>query len=180
MGTFAEQKTPKGQEKIRPIRIVTLEPAAWVLKPPKGKVALGLRCLSQDETMTAQAEAWKEARANGREGEAVIERFNEALMCWVIGAAATDPNDAGKPFFQFADVEVRERLTPAAIRRLWDELELAQASVSPLLPAATDDELGDLGALLCGEAPLASLDPASALRVRRWARVLLDLLAPEE
>lgn len=175
MASFAEQKS-KIADKPKPLRIVTLEPSAWVLRPPKGKVALGLRSLSQSETMTAQAEAWKEALAGGREGEAAEERHNEALLCWVVGFAATDPNDADKPYFEFGDTDVRERLTSAAIRRLWDELELAVAGVSPLIHPATDEELGDLGALLCGESPLAPLDPAQALRVRRWARVLLDLL----
>jgi hypothetical protein len=175
MTTFAQQKAKLG-EKPRPARIVTLEPSAWAHNAPKTKVALGLRPLAQTELMTSQAEAWKEAHANGREGEAAEERFNEALLCWVVGFATTDPNDASKPFFEFGNEQVREQLRPETIRRLWDELELAKAATSPLLPAATDEELAELGALLCGEAPLEGLDPAKALRVRRWARVLLEHL----
>lgn len=175
MATFAQQKAKPG-EKPKPARVVVLEPSAWAQNAPKTKVALGLRPLAQGELMTSQAEAWKEARSNGREGEAAEERFNEALLCWVVAFATTDPNDAGKPYFEFGNEQVREQLHSDTIRRLWDELELAKAATSPLLPAATDEELAELGALLCGEAPLEGLDPAKALRVRRWARVLLEHL----
>lgn len=172
MATFAEKKA----EQSKPQDIVLLEPSAFRTKPPKAKVAIGLRLLSQQEVMTAQAESWKEARQGEREGEAMIERFNEALLCWVVATAACDPNNAAKPYFEFADIEVRERLTTDAIRHLWDRFEMAQAAASPLTPPVSDEELANLGVLLCGDAPLAQLNPAHELRVRRWARVMFDLL----
>lgn len=179
MATFAQQKSRPG-ELPSPARIVVLEPSAWAQDAPKTKVALGLRPLTQGELMTSQAEAWKEAHAHGRQGEAAEERFNEALLCWVVGFATTDPNNASKPYFEFGNEQVRAQLRPDTVRRLWDELELAKAQTSPLLPAATDEELAELGAMLCAEAPLEALPPARALRVRRWARVLLEHLDPAD
>lgn len=176
MSTFAAQR----KDKPAPLRIVTLEPSAWAKGAPKTKVALGLRCLSHRELTTAQGEAWKEARSGGREGEEVTERFNEVLMAWTVAYACTDPNDASKPYFEFAHIEVREKLRPETIRRLWDELEAAQAGSSPLLPPADDDELAELGAMLCGQEPLGNLTPAQALRLRRWARLMLEQLVAAE
>lgn len=161
-----------------PDHVVVLAPRAFAdayPKRPAADVAVGLRRLSQSEAQTAMAEARKESTAGDRSGEAASERFGEALVCWSVGFAACDPNDAGAPYFACGDEEIRQALTPEGIRRLWDELEMIHAAESPLLTPLADDDAADLANALAHDG-LARLSTAKATRVRRWLRFVLDEL----
>lgn len=162
-----------------PARILTLPPSAWHAsygKRPAGDVALGLRLPSEADVLAAHAEASKEADASGRTGEARAFRFNEALVVWLLAATLCDPNEARKPYFERADEEVREALTPEALRHLWHQLEEAQLSLSPVRPLATDEEAGELGLELLDGDCLAALPTPQATRLRRLLRFCLDEL----
>jgi hypothetical protein len=177
MPTFSETLATRRE----PAATVSLPPSAWASswpKAPREAVALGLRLLSEEETLTCVAESAKEAVAGGRSGQEAVERQNESLLCWVIGYAACDPNDATKPYFAFGDNDVRRALTPEALRRLWDELERATAAASPVTPQATDDDLVDLSILLAVDRPLEGLSPAQEARVRKWLGHIAALLTP--
>jgi hypothetical protein len=164
-----------------PAAVVVLAPSEWVATwkdAPRAPVAVGLRLLSEEETLTADAEATKEAIRGGRQTDDAVRRYNEALLCWIIGFAACDPNDATAPFFAFGDSDVRAAFPPATVRRLWEELELAATASSPSAPVATDEDLADLGMLLCCTTPLSGLSTQEATRARKWLGRILALLSP--
>lgn len=165
---------------LHPARIVTLPPSSWVALDgaPTGEIAVGIRCLSQQEIMTAKAEATKEAAARGGGGRG--ERYNEALLAWTVGFSVCDPNDASKPFFRLGDEDARRRLTPEALRRLWDETEMAHLETSPLRPEASDTDLAELALTLTDPGAWERLSPGDAVRLRRLLRFALEELAPPE
>ncbi len=179
MSTFAEHLAKRPPE---PPLIVVLKPEhflATFTERPTVEVAVGLRTLSHDEVLVASSEAAKIARAGGREGEEAVDRYNEELMIWAVGAGTTDPNDARRAYFALGGESARHQLAPEGVRFLWDAIERAHALCSPLTPPASDQELRQLGALLQQPEAIAALHPTQALRVRRWGRVLLEmLLAP--
>jgi hypothetical protein len=166
----------------RPARTSLLRASAfqaeWERRPP-GEVAVGIRCLSHEETMTCGAEAAKEAVANGRTGEEAVRRYNEALMAWALGYACCDPNNATLPYFDSGDASVRAALTPEAVAFLFGELELAHAAESPTRPEADDADLADLAVLLMTPEDWSHLPGPKARRVRRWLRYVLDEIRGE-
>lgn len=160
---------------VSPLETVVVKPSAWTSsypKRPEGEVALGLRLPSERELLTAHAEATKEA--DGRPEPDHSFRFQEALIAWTLGAALCDPNDAGKPYFQRGDEEIREAFPPETLRHLWHELERAQVAHSPVRPEITDEEARLLAQLLAQGA----LERAPAPRLRRLLRFCLDELDP--
>jgi len=165
-----------------------LPPAATVLLPakawssnytarPRDEVALGLRCLSEADALTCEAEAAKEATAGGRSAEEAPERFNEALMVWAVASALCDPNDARKAYFEFGDADVRRAFPPETLKHLFHELELAHLASSPVRPEASEEDLLDLADRLTDPEPFARLTPARAARLRRLLRFCLDELS---
>lgn len=156
-----------------PPETVVLKASAWTStypKRPEGEVALGLRLPSERELLTAHAEAVKEA--DGRAEPDRSFRFQEALICWTLGAALCDPNDADKPFFQRGDEEIREAFPPETLRHLWHELERAQLAHSPVRPEISDEEARELAQRLSQGAPTSP-------RLRRLLRFCLDELADD-
>lgn len=164
---------------VAPAGTVVLQPQAWAAtykKRPADAVALGLRLPSEGELITAQAQATEEAAQRGRTGEARAWRFNEALVCWTLAAALCDPNDAGKPYFERADEEVRSAFPDETLRHLWHELERLRLETSPVRKAATDAEVADLATLLADGA-LAAVPEPGATRLRRLLRFVLEEIA---
>lgn len=162
-----------------PARVVVLRPSAFVATwqgRPVDEVAVGLRLLSHEETMTAAAEAAKEAVGGGREGDVAEERYRHALCCWTVGYALCDPNDASKPYWPTGDEAVRSRLTPEATAHLFHELELAHVAESPTRPEAGPEDVAVLAGLLATEGPLSALSEGKARRVRRWLGFVLSEL----
>ena len=126
--------------------------------------------------MTAKAEAAREASSRGLS----TDRYGEALVAWVVGFSACDPNDASKPFFQRGDEEARQRLTPEALRCLWDETEMAHLETSPLRPEASDVDLAELALTMTDPGAWERLSRGDAARLRRLLRFCLEELAPVE
>ncbi len=164
----------------RPARVVVLPPSSfrseWS-KRPTGDAAIGIRLLSEQEVITAQAEAFKVAKEGGRSGDAAVIRYQEELFVWAVSLCATNPNDERKPWFLNGVEEVALALTPEAVRHIWDELELAHVAASPTRPPINDNDLPRLRDVLTPKG-FETLPPAKALRVRKWLAFILAELTP--
>jgi hypothetical protein len=140
--------------KIAP-RIVVLTPDAfaadWIHRPSV-EAAIGLRHISQNDIAAARNEANREATGfyaehDGRKVDTDLfaDIFNDKLMEIVVARATCKPNDMGTPYFEYADATVPRALTPAGIRRLWDEYVILDRGTAVTLPASSDDEVKALG-----------------------------------
>jgi hypothetical protein len=145
-------------------------------KAPRGDVVVGLRRVSASGADTALVQAAKSA-VEVDDPDAAVQRFNNKAMAWAVAYGHCSPNDASQPCEDLGmrgDDEIEERLTPQAIRRLFDELEDLH-NESPMYPPASDAELGDLvGLLTSPERP--ELDAPA----RRLAGRLLRALRVDE
>jgi hypothetical protein len=164
----------------RPPRVIVVPRAAfsdrWEGKP-SGDVAVGLQLLSDGDYQTARAEATKLASELQDDEAGWLEAFHDALLRWAVAKAATDPNDARKPYFQAAEDTVRDALTPLGVRRVYDELERLTIETSPLEPEANDGELLELAELLKhGAGVLTPLVRGQERSVRRLLRHCLEVL----
>lgn len=141
--------------KIAP-RIVVLTPDAfasdWAQRPAV-EAAVGLRHVSQNDIASARVEANREATGfyaehDGRkavDADLFAEVYNDKLMEFLVARATCKPNDMGVPYFEYADSTVARALTPAGIRRLWDEYVILDRGTSVTLPACSDAEVKALG-----------------------------------
>lgn len=165
-----------------PATVVPLPPSAWnptYEDRPTVEAAIGIRMAGHKELMKARAEAAKVAK-----GHPDAARFDEELIVVTLGVCLCDPNDARKPYFEMADEEVRRALTDDGIAHLWQEFERAKIETSPTRPEATDDDLGDLGAMLLTPNRLArsfaQLPLGAEARIRRLCAFVLDELRDAE
>lgn len=144
----------------KPERIVVLPPSAFAEdwpNRPHVEVAIGLRRLSQSDLGIARREAEREAvgfydelRESPRKVsfDVLDELRNDALIVGAVGRAATDPNDASKPYFAGQEDGARMALTPQGARRLWDELVLLHVGGNVARPRASDEDVRRLGKAL--------------------------------
>jgi len=167
----------------RPLRTVLLEPGSFASSwngRPEGAIAIGLRAISESDETTAAGEAEKFVRELVRPtdaGEAVIA-YNDALMRWLVSAAMCDPNDAEKrhPDFPLAETTLHNQLTSNALRFLYEETERLRVETSPLHPPATDEEIGELIAVLSVGEAMSALPGPDAAVVRRFLLFALEEL----
>lgn len=162
---------------IRPHHTVKLAPdefCARYARRPKSDVAIGVRPISERDSMTASAEAHKAAEKSELTGSALAERYNELCACNALAFALTDPNNAGKAYFEGGGEEIARALLPRTIDRLLGELEMAIVASSPLRPEATEDDLAALRERLADAEAIARLPGPKARRVRQWLRFCLD------
>lgn len=171
MGRFRDlQQRAEGE---KPGRVVTVPPTVWATtweKKPAGNVAIGLRLLSEADLVTATAESVKEATQLFPDGgDDFIESRNGFLLRWMIARGICDPNDADKPseILPLAEDMVRDALTAAGARWLYEELERYSAEVSPIHRPIDDDQLRVLSQLLSVDDPFADFDPIAELMCRR-------------
>lgn len=169
----------------KPAAIVTLAPSAfaddWPHRPAKS-VAVGLSLLSDRDIQTCRAEARKEADEmfpGARLGDDDwIESRNDALMRWAISLSLCDANDASQTYLHMQDEDrVKSAFTPQGVRHLWDELERATISQSPVRQQATDDDVEELGRLLI-DGTVQRLVAGQSVRMRKLVTFMLDELAP--
>jgi hypothetical protein len=181
MAAFSEVKAASAAR--APIRVVVLKPDAFVAtweNRPTTEVAIGIRCLSEPETLTAVHQARTVAEQNGRTGDAAIERYNEELMLWTVGFAACDPNDATAQWFELDGDAVKMFATPATIRHLFNELELAVVEASPIRRGANDGEISQLSKVLGDPAAFIGVPGPRATRIRQWLLICLQDLTGQD
>lgn len=170
MTTFANARA--AQDNI-PLRHVVLRTDAfaddWREKPEGGEIALGLRKISDADTQVARAEAAKFAIDMHEDREGQIESFNGALMRWFIVRGTCDANDKSKnaPLFDGSEENVRNALTSNAIRYVWDEIERFHIETSPLVTAASDEDLVSFANLVRRPELLGHMSVGAALRIRK-------------
>lgn len=167
--------------------VVTLPPSAFAstfAKRPTSDVAVGIRCISERDVLTAKLEATRaiveQLGEDGRMAPAErIEIWNDSFLRILVHRATCEPNDNSLPLelFGIDDQTVRDALTPEAMKRLWDEVEAFMISGSPVWAEATDDDLDALGVTLsAGE--VSKLLPDRQARVRRLAGFLMGQILP--
>lgn len=170
MTTFAEAKAARTRI---PTRHVVLRTDAfaedWQEKPDGGEIALGLRKVSDADTTTARAEAAKFAINMHDDREGQIEAFNDALMRWLIVRGTCDANDVSKnaPLFDGSEENVRNALTSNAIRYVWDEIDKFHIETSPIVTAASDEDMVAFADLVRRPTLLQHMTPGAALRIRK-------------
>lgn len=170
-----------------PANAWTTNPDAWASSPggrPRFQVTVGLRRLSDADMQSARAQAAEKAhkdyacRACKEITSAVdqIDAFNDALMHIAIGRAATQPTDVSVPYFEREEDDVRARMTPEGARFVWDAIERLHIGDSPVVHAATDDEILSLSLAFAAPDALRGLSVARALRIRKLATFIADEL----
>jgi hypothetical protein len=165
-------KTGKGKDGARlPPRVIALPPSAWADHrddKPREPVRIGIRLISEEDTQIARSEAAKvavEIVPVGDEDDR-IAAYNDALMRFAAERGTCSPTNAEDPYFVMGEMEIRERLTPEGVRRLWHEIEGLHVASNPSVSEIDDEGLAELFALLHHGA-LDRLEKSDASRVRR-------------
>lgn len=169
----------KGKEGKRVPRVLSLPPSAWAdsrSDKPREPVTIGIRLLSEEDVQVARSSAAKiavELVPVGTEDDR-IAAYNDALMRFAAERGTCSPTDAEMPHFPMGELEIRERMTPEGVRRIWHEIEALHLASNPSLPEIDDEGLAHLFAVIHRDA-LARMSTADASRVRR----LLELCRSE-
>ncbi len=153
----------------------------WEGKPPED-LALGLRKISDTNIQTARAEAAKYAVMMHQDREGQIECFNDALMRWAIVYGTCDANDIDvqAQVFSGSEENVRNALTSQAIRFVWDELERYHIETSPLVVAATDEQIEQLGKRLAAKVLPGMMTVGAMNRSRKLLAFVLQEIIDAE
>lgn len=160
-------------------RLLSLPPGAWAdsrSDKPREPVTIGIRLLSEEDVQVARSSAAKiavELVPVGTEDDR-IAAYNDALMRFAAERGTCSPTDAETPHFAMGELEIRERMTPEGVRRIWHEIEALHLVSNPSLAEIDDDGLAHLFALVHRDA-LSSLNRSDAARLRR----LLELCRAE-
>ena len=154
-----------------PSRIVSLPPNAWAdsrSDKPREPVEIGIRLMSEEDVQVARSQAAKTALELVPVGteEDRVSAFNDALMRNAAERATCSPKNAESPFFVMGELEIRERITPEGVRRLWQEIEALHLASNPSLSEIDDEGTAHLFALLHRDL-LDRLDRSDSQRVRR-------------
>lgn len=178
MGAF---KAVVEARKLLPGRVVDLAPEAWKEDwpgRPTTVVKVGLRRISDTAHQTARAEAAKYAVMMHDDVSGQYASYNDALMRWIIVYATCEPESVSSVFtsFQGSEDTVRDALTPAGIRYLWDQFERYHLETSPIVPEITDGDLKLLGERLASG---RLLPPGMQAGAQARLRKLLGFCAQE-
>lgn len=166
-------------------RTVDVPMSAWAddyASAPRDVVVMGLRRLAEKELETARAEAAKRAWSMHPEPHDEANRidcFNDALIRWAIGRALCMPDDVGQNWFDEAQEDVvAQAFTVDGARYIWDHLDMLAVSESPVVPEATDEDVGKL-AKLVADGSLAKLPMRQQSAARRYIGAVLEMISPE-
>jgi len=165
-----------------PLVVEDLQPEAfaetWRPRPRK-PVQVGLRLPSEaDEAyarMTA-ADALKELQPG--EGTDIVQEYNTVLMLALLARSFCRATNVALPWELFPAPDermIREALTAATIRRLFERLELAKLQYGNAVEEATDEEVAEVAELLSADG-LAGLPRPDACLSRRLLKALAGLL----
>lgn len=130
---------------------------------------MGLRLASDEDKQRAQDEAAKAVStfASAGDGDDKVRAYNDALITEIVAASTCQATNVQMPFFEMASLDVRRRLTTAGIRRLWEELEILEATAQPALPTITEEGLGHLFAICDRAVAWEYLPKEEELRLKR-------------
>lgn len=179
MTDFSSLLKRSGSDGARLPKVISLPISAWVdsrSDRPTSPVDIGIRLLSEEDTQIARSSAAKIAielvPVGGEEDR--IAAFNDALMRFAAERGTCSPKNVEDGFFPLGELEIRQRLTPEGVRRIWQEIEALHLACNPSLDEIDDEGLAHLFALLDRER-LSALPRAESARVRR----LLELCRTE-
>lgn len=165
----------------KPPRVFELPLGAWSDErsdKPLAPVAVGIRLLSEEDVQYARSEAAKvavELIAVGDEDDR-IAAFNDALTRFAAERGMCSPESVEDPFFALGELEIRQRMTPEGVRRIWQEIEALHVGCNPSLTEIDDDGLAHLFAMLYRDCldRLSREDAAHARRLLERVRSMLD------
>lgn len=174
----------QGKADARVPKVIALPPSAWADSredKPREPVKIGIRLISDEDTQIARSAAAKiavEFVATGSEDDR-IAAYNDALMRVAAEHGTCSPTNAEEPFFMMGELEIRQRLTPEGVRRIWHEIEALHAALNPSVAEIDDEGLAHLFALLHRDG-LDRLDKSDASLVRRLLEMARSTLAERE
>lgn len=177
MSAFASLVSTQPKKAARSVSLPVAAFAETWEERPSAAVEVGLRLVSEAEVQTAMAEANAYA-CKMHEGGALepwIACYNDSLMRGIVARATCRPGDLAASWFDRPEDDIRDALTPAGLRLLWDELAALQVETSPLARGLDDDGVASLAAQLAAGA-LSKLPAEDAERVRRYLRVVAEAL----
>lgn len=180
-------------ENRRPPGKVVVPPSAWAnawVDRPEEDVCLGLRFVAESELEDARIEAYRRAKElfpshDKSEAEDVlfVASFQDALVRWIIGRGTCEPNDSLKPWQLWAAAPEdmpRATLTDKGAHLIFDAWERMRIENDIGTPAATDEDLALLPALLQRLPLLRERSRTGELRLRRLLRFVLEELESAE
>lgn len=165
-------------------KVISLPTSAWAdsrSDKPRSPVEIGIRLLSEEDVQIARAEAAKLAVqivAVGTDDDRIVA-YNDALMRFAAERGTCSPTDAEMPHFVMGELEIRERMTPEGVRRLWQEIEALHLSSNPSQEEIDDEGVAHLFALIHRDS-LSRLPKVDALRIRRLLELCRSELAETE
>ena len=164
-----------------PPRVLTLGPSDWADSredKPLEPVKIGIRLISEQDTQAARSEAAKvavELMPVGTEDDR-IDAYNGALMRFAAEHGTCNPLNVEEPHFVMGELEIRARLTPEGIRKIWHAIEALHAGSNPSNGEIDDEGVAHLFALH-HRGTLDRLDKADAALVRRLLEICRVYLA---
>jgi hypothetical protein len=174
MADFAKllrQSGAANSGKRLPPKFLTLVPSDWADQrddKPLEPVKVGIRLIAEQDTDIARAEAAKiaaELVTVGGEDDR-IEAYNCALMRYAAQAGVCSPTDVDAPYFMLGEMEIRERLTPEGVRKIFNAIDALHVASNPSNGEIDDEGSAELFALLHAGA-IDKLDKADAGQVKR-------------
>lgn len=183
MVDFAElmKQSGAGKGPRKPPRVFELPLSAWSderTDKPLAPVAVGIRLISEEDAQYARSEAAKAAVEfiPAGDDDDRIAAFNDALARFAAERGMCNPENVEEPFFALGELEIRQRMTPEGVRRIWQEIATLHESSNPSLPEIDDDGLAHLFAMLYRDCldRLPREDAAHARRLLERVRSMLD------
>jgi hypothetical protein len=175
-------KSSGGKKGLRPApRVLLLVASDWADSredKPLEPVKIGIRLISEQDTQIARSEAAKvavELMPVGTEDDR-IDAYNGALIRFGAEHGTCNPLNVEEPHFAMGELEIRERLTPEGIRKIWHAIEALHAGSNPSVGEIDDEGMAHLFALHHNGA-LDRLEKADAALVRRLLETCRTYLA---
>jgi hypothetical protein len=169
-------------------RVKLLPPSAFAQtwrERPREAARVGLRLVGEKRIEAAESHARAELReARARlEGDlsqdekvSLVDRYNTALMQFVLAEACCDADNVEALFFPKSSLTTIEvAFPPHTLLALWEEYEALAVATSPARPQASPDDLRMLAGAL-----LELADAPAGPRILRLARLLLDEMRGSE
>ncbi len=160
------------------VRVVTLPPSSFVTsweKRPQAPVEVGLRIVGEAALLAEQRAAWDVSKDIEDDGLKVTSMESHAIT-GIVAAAMCKPKDATASWWDApgARNQVRTYLTPAAVKRLWEEYELLDRMLSPVSEQADDATVATLAEMVADGSLFADLNDEEEARVRRCFSMIWD------